>query len=125
MSNGSQLSNSPIWNWRSWMNGLPNPYDIFMGPQNLQQPILPGWVLGNVFNVTTQNSSASETEAEIVAAHSYGRQIGRIMDALALVIEELPKKKQAAKAIEKFNEIHGKIDEIKAGAMARRLETLA
>jgi hypothetical protein len=81
------------------------------------QPILPGWNFGTVYNVTTQNSSAPEVEARIVAAHSYGRQIGRIIDALAVVIADMPEEKRAAntKAIEKFEELYRDVHEIKDG----------
>src|SRR5260370_41076569 len=94
MSSDSQLSNPPTWDWPSWMKGsMPNPLDIFAAPQNVAQSILPGWVFGSVINVTEQNSSAPDTEREIVATHSYGRQLGRVIDALAVLIAELPKAK--------------------------------
>jgi hypothetical protein len=95
MSSDSQLSNSPGWDWPSWMKGsVPNPLDVFAAPRNLVQPILPGWVFGSVTNITEQNSSAPDTEREIIAAQSYGRQLGRVMDALAILIADLPKAKQ-------------------------------
>ena len=63
----SQTSKSPLWDWPSWMKGsVPNPLDVFATPQNLVQPILPGWVFGGVVNVTGQNSSAPDTERDIV-----------------------------------------------------------
>src|SRR4051812_6889679 len=40
-------------------------------PESLTQPILPGWT----FNINSNNSSAPETEVEVVARHSYGRQL--------------------------------------------------
>src|SRR5947209_4928897 len=106
MSSESQVAKPPIWEWPSWMNGsVPNPTDLFAAPRTLVQPILPGWVFGNVTNVTEQNSSAPETEREIVAAQSYGRQLGRIMDAVALLIADLPKEKQGEKAFEDLGKI--------------------
>ncbi|MCP4615127.1 MAG: hypothetical protein GY844_01695, partial [Bradyrhizobium sp.] len=106
MSSDSQLSNSSKWDWPSWMRGtMPNPLDFFAPPRNLEQPILPGWVFGSVTNITEQNSSAPDTEREIVAAQSYGRQLGRVMDALAVLIADLPKAKQATTAFEEFTRI--------------------
>lgn len=92
MSSDSQLPNPPMWDWPFWIKGsVPNPLDVFAAPQNFVQPILPGWVLGSVTNITEQNSSAPDTEREIVSKYSYGRQLGRVMDALALLISLLPK----------------------------------
>ena len=61
-----------------------------LAPQSLTQPINPGWSFGNVINVTEQNSTAPDTEQEILRHHSYGRQIGRMMDAVALLLEHAP-----------------------------------
>ena len=126
MSSDSQVSNSPMWDWPSWMKGsVANPLDVFAAPTNLVQPILPGWVFGSVTNMTEQNSSAPDTEREIVAAQSYGRQLGRIMDALAVIIADLPKAKQNATAFEEFTKTRLEIDDIKAQAAARRLDRIA
>lgn len=57
-------------------------------PGIFEQPILPGWTFGSVINVTKRNSSAPDTERDIVAAHSYGRQLGRVIEALAVLIKE-------------------------------------
>jgi hypothetical protein len=126
MSRDSQLSNPPVWDWPSWVKGsMPNPLDVFAAPQTLVQPILPGWVFGSVTNVTEQNSSAPETEREIIAAQSYGRQLGRVMDALAVLIAGLPKANRDAKAFQEFTKIRLEIDGIKAQAAARRLDRIA
>ena len=69
-----------LWPWRLAASGL--------APQTLTQPINPGWSFGNVINVTSSNSSSPDTEREIVSRHSYGRQIGRMMDAIELLLEE-------------------------------------
>lgn len=126
MSSDSQLSNSSSWDWPSWMKGsMPNPLDFFAAPRNLVQPILPGWVFGSVTNITEQNSSAPDTEREIIAAQSYGRQLGRVMDALAVLIADLPKAKQDTTAFEEFAKIRREIDDIKAQAAVRRLDRIA
>lgn len=126
MSNDSQLSSPPRWDWPSWMKGsMPNPLDFFAAPRNFVQPILPGWVFGSVTNITETNSSAPDTEREIVAAQSYGRQLGRVMDAVAVLIADLPEAQQNATAFAKFTEIRAEIDGIKAKAAARRLDRAA
>lgn len=126
MSNDSQSANPPSWDWPSWMKGsMPNPLDFFAAPRNFVQPILPGWVFGSVTNITEQNSSAPDTEREIVAAQSYGRQLGRVMDALAILIADLPKAKQDASAFEEFAKIHRDVNDIKAQAAARRINHVA
>ena len=51
-------------------------------PQTLNQPILPGWLPGNTVNVTEENSSSPETEQKIVESHSYGQQLGRVLDVV-------------------------------------------
>jgi hypothetical protein len=103
---------------------MPNPLDFFAAPRNFVQPILPGW-FGIVTNITEQNSSAPETEREIVAAQSYGRQLGRVIDALAVVIADLPEEQQDAPAFEEFAKLRREIDDIKAQAAARRHDRIA
>ena len=65
--------------WRWW--GL--------APQQLTQPINPGWSFGNLI-VNNANSSAPEVEQAVVSRHSYGRQIGRMMEALVAIAEASP-----------------------------------
>jgi hypothetical protein len=122
-SSDSQTSNSPMWDWPSWMKGsLPNPLDVFAAPQNLVQSILPGWVFGGVVNVTEQNSSAPDTEREIVAKQSYGRQLGRVMDALVVLIAEQQKEGRKAKAFDRLTELDREINAVKTQAAASRLD---
>ena len=61
--------------WQTLCRGL---------PENLVQPILRGWT----FPVNSNNSTAPQTEADVVARYSYGREIGRMSEALELLIEE-------------------------------------
>jgi hypothetical protein len=49
-----------------------------------------------------------------LSPRSYGRQLGRVMDALAVLIADLPKAKQDATAFEEFTKIRREIDDIKA-----------
>lgn len=107
---------SPFWTndsldflrqWRALWN---------MPPSTLTQPILPGW-----FSVTNNNSSAPATEAEVVAKQSYGRQLGRISDALELLIDAQPEKSRKAKAYLEFLSMKHDVDRIKREAAAQRL----
>jgi hypothetical protein len=104
---------------------MPNPLDIFAAPQSDAESILPGWVFGSLINVTEQNSSAPDTEREIVAAHSYGRQLGRVIDALAELIVEVPQAKRSRKAFDDLMKLRREIDDIKSEAASRRLERIA
>ena len=66
------------WNWTV----PPWPWPP-AAPQSLVQPINPGWSL---INVTYNNSSAPAIERDVLQQHSYGRQIGRLMDALSVLV---------------------------------------
>jgi hypothetical protein len=97
--------------WRLW---LPT------SPGTLVQPILPGWTL----NLNSNNSSAPQTEVNVVAKHSYGRQIGRISDALrALLLEQhrsLPKTGPIAEFVSMWEEI----EQVKAESASARLQQI-
>lgn len=87
-------------------------------PEQFTQPILPGWSL---FNITENNSSAPDTERRIVAQDSYGRQIGRMMDALEALIEERPKGAPNQPAFEEFEQLRQRVDKAKRAAAVDRL----
>ena len=98
--------------WRPWFGQAPGA---------LVQPILPGWTL----NINSNNSSAPQTEVNVVAKHSYGRQIGRISDALrALILEQHPKLPETG-AFAQFNSMWEEIEQIKSESAAARLEQIA
>jgi hypothetical protein len=89
------------------------------GPDNFTQPILPGWTL----NINSNNSTAPQTEAEVVAKHSYGRQLGRMSDALELIVERhgrTPEDKRFAD----FLTMKQQIDKVKQDAAAARVERI-
>jgi hypothetical protein len=106
------------WNagdfWRPW---LP------LAPANLTQPVLPGWT----FNINSHNSSAPQTEADIVAKHSYGRQIGRMADALRalLALHEDRVSLEAAPPFADFLAMCEEIEAVKRDSAAQRLAQLA
>lgn len=119
----SQPSKLPTWPWQWPIDKIPNPFAVF-APQTLDQPINPGWTFGNVISVTEQNSTAPDTERDVVAADSYGRQLGRVIDALAVLIAERPKKSPDVKALDALMQLRDKIDGIKSRAAGRRLERI-
>jgi hypothetical protein len=93
-------------------------------PQHLTQPILPGWTVAPVVTINGVNSSAPQTEVEVVQRHSYGRQLGRMADALQALIEE---RDQAAPGDERFTvfaDMKNEIDDVKLDAAAARVDQL-
>jgi hypothetical protein len=121
MSTDSQLSTPSIWDWSSWMRGIMNNSGLSGAPR-FDQPILPGWF---VTNITEQNSSDPDTERAIVAFQGYGRQLGRMMDAIALLIEDSPKTELEKKAFQEFTKVRLEINDIKEKVAARRLNRIA
>jgi hypothetical protein len=96
-----------------------------VAPRTLDQQINPGWTFGNLISVTEQNSSAPDTEREIVAAQSYGRQLGRVIDAVTALIDELPQAKRQDQAFRQLAELRDQIAKIKSRSAARRLDRFA
>ncbi|HZC57445.1 MAG TPA: hypothetical protein VE396_15600 [Xanthobacteraceae bacterium] len=124
MTNTSSSSDIPVWPaWPMW------PFGLFDRSANaavsVDQPINPGWTFGNVINIDEHNSSAPGTERNIVAAESYGRQLGRIMDAVAELIAERPFSAQKSPALIEFIALRDKIDKIKTQSAANRLDRIA
>jgi hypothetical protein len=73
--------------------------------------------------VNNRNSRSPRTEQEIVAEHSYGRQLGHLTEAVAKLIERTPDSKQ----VPEFNallDLHEKIRQIKERSKAERLNRL-
>ena len=89
-----------------------------VAPENLNQPILPGW---SFLTVNEGNSSAPGTEQRIVAGDSYGRQIGRMMDVIELLLRDTPSDDPAfIAAVTDFEHMKTRIDDIKLDAQKRR-----
>ncbi len=93
MSDGSSFRNPFQW-WAQALN---------LAPTNLNQSILPGW---SFLTINENNSTSPETEQHILAKHSYGRQIGRMMD----LMEELAK---AAPAAVKASDAYGDFETLR------------
>jgi hypothetical protein len=91
-----------------------------LAPQNLTQPIQPGWTI----NINSINSSAPKTEVEVLQRHSYGRQLGRMADTLEALIEERSESASSDQRFTEFTKMKQEIDEIKLDAAATRIEQL-
>jgi hypothetical protein len=105
---------------RTWTAPFAPPF----APQALSQPILPGWSFGNVISVTEQNSGSPQTERDIVAEHSYGRQLGRLTEALAALIEERPPGLPPKTSFDDLMALRASIDAIKLRGAQSRLQRL-
>lgn len=110
--------------WFSWPWRMMNPWapSASLAPQTLNQPILPGWLFANTVNVTEENSNSPETERHIVAEHSYGQQLGRILDAVNELIAERPTGAPDVPPIKDFKQLWSNIEQIKARSTLRRIE---
>jgi hypothetical protein len=106
-----ELSPLALWPWS------------LMAQKSLQQPILPGWIFANAVNINDTNSSAPEIESEIVSQESYGRQLGRIIDALCEIIAERPATARS-EGMKQLLKLQDKIEGIKARNAERRLENV-
>ncbi|WP_341891304.1 hypothetical protein [Variovorax sp. YR752] len=110
-------TDTPTWDPASWLKQWTSAMQL--APNTLVQPILPGWTL----NVNAFNSSSPQTEAEVLSKHSYGRQLGRISEALAVLVE-VRDPKAADERFADFRTMKAEIDEIKAGNAQARVERL-
>ena len=108
---------TPTWDPSSWPPQRRAAMQL--APNTLMQPILPGWTL----NVNAFNSSSPQTEAEVVGKHSYGRQLGRISEALAVLVEARDPKGSDDR-FDDFRTMNDEIAEIKAGNAAARVSRL-
>ena len=104
-----------------WRLALQATQALALAPHNLTQPINPGWTFGNLIQVTERNSSAPDTEAQIVGRHSYGRQIGRVMDAVALLLERADASTRDDARAEDFAALQRDVLAIKREQSAARL----
>ncbi len=74
------------------MSAIPSshwPWPASWAPQWLTQSFNNGWTFGNIV-VSAANSGAPEVERSVVSRHSYGRQLGRLMDAVVVLAHRVP-----------------------------------
>ena len=99
-----------------------NPFQAFANAiPAFSQPILPGWTL----NIDSNNSTSPRTEGLVVSKFSYGRQLGQINDALAAIIDTLPKAMQAQPEIKRFVDMKARIDVLKDDNLDDRVAAVA
>lgn len=113
--------------WATWRRALPAGWFPWWpgasaagvpGPVS-SQSVLPNWNFGTVVNVTEQNSAAPATEAAILQTYSYGRQLGRIADALQVLIDE--RRGPRNRDLDTFVDMKQRIDLTKDGMADTRL----
>jgi hypothetical protein len=107
-----------------WRLALQATQALALAPHNLTQPINTGWTFGNLIQVTERNSSAPDTEQQIVGRHSYGRQLGRVMDAVALLLERADASTRDDARAEDFAALQRDVLAIKREQSAARLQRL-
>jgi hypothetical protein len=125
--NGGDTSALQAWAdaaFEPWRLALQATQALAVVPRSLTQPINPGWTFGNLIQVTEQNSTAPDTEQQIVSQHSYGRQIGRLMDAVELLLEHSDADTRGDPRAEDFATLQRDVQAIKEAQMAARLRRL-
>jgi len=75
--------------------------------------------------VTVENFSSPQTERDIVARYSYGRQLGRVIDVLGELIERWPGGAPDDPAVRRFAELRNEIEKIKTQGIVRAVSELA
>ena len=101
------------------------PRFLSLAPLALSQPVLPGWRFANSISVTVENFSSTQTERDIVARYSYGRQLGRVIDVLGELIERWPGGAPDDPAVRRLAELRNEIEKIKAQGIVRAVSELA
>ncbi|MDM0110783.1 hypothetical protein QTI66_01410 [Variovorax sp. J22R133] len=95
-----------------------------LAPRNLYQPISSDFSVGSLISVTNVNSSAPDIERDVLQQHSYGRQIGRLLDAVALLVERLPEKVKQDERVVALEQLVQDVEDIKDAARKPRLQRL-
>lgn len=93
-----------------------------LAPQRLWQSFNNGWSFGNV-TINSQNSSAPETEQAILAVESYGRQIGKLLDAVDMLMQRQPDWEKT-EAFKEVGDLKTRIDKVKHDMAVRRIDQL-
>jgi hypothetical protein len=101
----------------AWLRVAGNAWSL--APDLLVQPVNPGWMFGNII-VNAQNSADPAVEQEIVEQVSYGRQLGRILEAVEVLVAKVDRNtlsREERRALEGFDEIVEIVDRAKRSAM--------
>lgn len=109
------------WPWSAYVDFQHRCAEAIYGaPRHLQQSILP-WTFAAMV-VNEDNSKNPAMEREIVRQASYGKQLGRISDALETLIAKTGVKHDDA--INDFLELKSRIDVIKHDTATTRFEVV-
>ncbi|MGF7150763.1 hypothetical protein FHS96_004424 [Sphingomonas zeicaulis] len=106
-----------------WANMMRPWAELALAPQKLWQSINQGWSFGNII-VNEQNSSAPQTEQAILARESYGRQIGKLLDAVDALVALQPDCGAGTKAFTEVKDLKQRIDRVKADLAVQRISQL-
>jgi hypothetical protein len=109
-------------NWLKLIGFPTGGTSMSFAPSELNQAINP-WTFGNVYYVSSQNSGSPGTETAITAKASYGRQLGRVMNALVDLIAEKPDT-ALTQSMKDLLELHRQVEAIKAGRIDDRLSEI-
>lgn len=114
-SNSQPQVLSPWLFWKDITESLLNHPMMALAPQRLWQSILPGWIFAENVMVNPQNSSAPDVELAILAQDSYGRQLGKVIDALDVLIRtgNQPTEQDDKDALQELIGLHDKVRNIK------------
>ncbi len=99
--------------WRPWLTGS-------LAPESLTQPINSGWSFGNI-TINGQNSKDPQTEMAILSKASYGQQIGKLLDAVAALVEVQPDAATNPAYVE-LVDLKTRIERVKHEAILGRVE---
>jgi hypothetical protein len=112
------------WPWTFRLPNAPGGIPtVSFAPERLWQPVNPGWTFGNV-TINSTNSSAPDVEQAVVSHYSYGKQIGRMMDALQVLVKALPVASKNAPAIKEFESLAADVNKTKSAAAKTQLDRL-
>lgn len=100
---------------RSWTS-------MALAPQKLMQSFNNGWSFANL-TINSNNSSAPDTEQAIVAVESYGRQIGRLLDAVDVLVQRQPDAATQDK-LKQIAPLKKRIDAVKHDMAVKRIDQL-
>jgi hypothetical protein len=98
--------------WQSLAQGSLLSYD---------EPILPGWTI----NIDSNNSSSPAMERDVLQVASYGKQIGRLSDAVAALVALQPKEEQAKAPFKAFADLQHDVARVKLQGIERRVARMA
>lgn len=91
------------------------------GAFSLSEPVLPNGTFAGIV-INENNSTDPRVEHAIVTRESYGRQLGRMMDAVAVLIDERPAAAKSSDALSEFERLKRTIDGIKERGSHDRFE---